>query len=96
MHRPRTIPTRQPIQISEHFLVRKDRVDRDGQLTLRHAGRLHHIGVGRERTNRVLMLIADLHIRIIDKHTGQLIRELDLDPSRDYQPTGRDRYARWR
>ena len=42
------------------------------------------------------MLIADLHIRIITAATGQLIRELDLDPSRDYQPTGRDRYAQWR
>ena len=42
------------------------------------------------------MLIRELEIRIITEDTGQLIRELTLDPSRDYQPTGRDRYARWR
>lgn len=42
------------------------------------------------------MLIAELHIRVIDRYTGELIRELDLDPTRDYQPTGKDRYARWR
>jgi hypothetical protein len=35
------------------------------------------------------MLIDDLHIRILDADTGELIRDLVLDPSRDYQPTGR-------
>ena len=44
---------------------------------------------------RVLMLIRELNIRIITED-GELIRELVLDPTRDYQPTGRDRYARWR
>jgi hypothetical protein len=31
-------------------------------------------------------LIDDLHIRVIHRHTGDLIRELTLDPTRDYQP----------
>lgn len=85
--RPRAIPTRQGIQISEHFRVRKDRVDRNGKLTLRHASQLHHIGIGhRWATTRVLMLIRDLNIRIITEDTGELIRELVLDPTRDYQP----------
>jgi transposase InsO family protein len=85
--RPHAIPARQGIQISEHFRVRKDRVDRDGKLTLRHASRLHHIGIGRRwATTPVLMLIRDHNIRIITEDTGELIRELVLDPSRDYQP----------
>jgi transposase InsO family protein len=80
-----------------HDRIREDIVDRDGKLTLRRNGRLHHIGIGREHARtRVLMLIDDLHIRIIDKSTGELIRELVLDPTRDYQPTGKDRYAKWR
>jgi hypothetical protein len=37
---------------------------------------------------RVLILIQDLHIRIINAATGELLRELTLDPTRDYQPTG--------
>ena len=85
--RPRAIPARQGIQISEHFRVRKDRVDRDGKLTLRHASRLHHIGIGRRWAGTpVLMLIRDLNIRIITENTGELVRQLVLDPSRDYQP----------
>ena len=73
-----------------HHRVRTDRIDADGKLTLRHCGRLHHIGIGRDRARtRVLMLIQDLHVRVIDAATGELLRELALDPRRDYQPTGR-------
>lgn len=63
--------------------VRKDRVDRDGKLTLRHASRLHHIGIGhRWAGTAVLMLIHELNIRVITENTGELVRELILD----YQP----------
>ena len=94
--RPRAIPTRHGIQLSEHFRVRTDRIDRDGKLTLRHNSRLHHIGIGRDHAGvRVLMLIHELNIRIITEDTGEPLRELTLDPTRDYQPTGKDRYARW-
>ena len=72
-----------------HNRVRRDRVDTTGALSLRLAGRLHHIGVGRTHAGtRVLMLIQDLNIRIINAATAELIRELTLDPTRDYQPRG--------
>jgi transposase InsO family protein len=79
-----------------HNRVRTDRIDQFGKLTLRHAGRLHHIGVGRTHAGtRVLVLVHDLDIRIINGATGELIRQLTLDPTRDYQPrnvpTGRPR-----
>ncbi|MGC1349701.1 MAG: IS481 family transposase [Xanthobacteraceae bacterium] len=73
-----------------HDRVRTDRIWAVGTVTLRHAGQLHHIGVGRAHAGtEVLILTQDLHIRIISKATGELLRELTLDPSRDYQPTGR-------
>jgi transposase InsO family protein len=75
---------------SSHDRVRADRVDADGKLTLRYNGKLHHIGIGRTHARtRVLMLVHDLHIRVINAATGELLRELTLDPDRDYQPTGR-------
>lgn len=71
-----------------HNRVRRDRIDQAGVITLRVAGRLHHIGVGRTYTGtRVLVLIQDLRIRIIHATTGQLLRELTLNPTKDYQPT---------
>jgi transposase InsO family protein len=85
--RPRAIPARQGIRVSEHFRVRRDRIDTDGKLTLRHNSRLHHIGIGRRWAGtKVLILARDLDLRIITQDNGELIRELTLDPSRDYQP----------
>ena len=68
---------------------RVDRVDEAGSVTLRMAGRLHHIGVGRAHARtRVLILIHDLNIRIINATTSGLLRYLILDPTCHYQPTG--------
>jgi transposase InsO family protein len=73
-----------------HDRVRTDRLDNSGTVTLRVNGRLHHIGVGRTyaRTH-VLMLVQDLDVRIVDAATGELLRELTIDPTKDYQGTGR-------
>jgi transposase InsO family protein len=82
--RPKATPGE---HLNTHNRVRTDRIDQFGKLTLRHAGRLHHIGIGRTHTGtRVLLLIQDLNIRIINAATGELIRQLTLDPTRDYQP----------
>jgi hypothetical protein len=65
-------------------------IDHSGVVTLRHHGKLHHIGVGRTHAGtHVLLLVHDLHVRIIDAATGELLRDLTLDPARNYQPTGR-------
>jgi hypothetical protein len=37
----------------------------------------------------VLLLVQDRHVRVIDAATGELLRELTIDPTRDYQPTGK-------
>jgi hypothetical protein len=85
--RPKAVPTG-PI-IDPHHRVRHDKIDRWGAISLRHNSRLHHIGLGtRLAGTPVTLLIDDLHIRVIARHTGELIRELILDPTRDYQPRG--------
>ena len=61
-----------------------------GAVTLRHAGKLHHTGAGRTHTGtHALLLVRDLDVRIIDAATAELLRQLTLDPNRNYQPTGR-------
>ena len=85
--RPKAVPT--GIKIPAHYRVRNDTIDSGGTVTLRHNSQLHHIGLGAAaRGTHVTLLIDDLHIRIIRRDTGQLIRELILDPTRDYQPRG--------
>ena len=71
---------------ASHFRVRQDKVNQSGTVTLRYDSRLHHIGLGRAHKGRIVkLLVADRNIRIIDLQ-GQLLRELTLDPTRDYQP----------
>jgi transposase InsO family protein len=72
-----------------HGRIRHDRVDKAGSVTLRHNSRLHHIGVGRTHAGTcVILLVQDLNIRVVNPITGELIRELILNPHIDYQPTG--------
>ena len=72
--------------IPTHYRVRTNRVDKAGLVTLRYNSRLHHIGLGRRHAGtRVLLLIADLDIRILTQD-GEPLQHLTLDPTRDYQP----------
>jgi transposase InsO family protein len=86
---PKAAPTTSRERDS-HDRVRRDKVDKAGSVTLRVAGRLRHIGVGRTyaRTD-VILLVHDLHVRVINAVTGEILRDLIIDPRRDYQPTGR-------
>jgi hypothetical protein len=48
---------------------------------------MRHIGVGRtHKGTHVLMLVQDLDVRIVNAITGELLRELTIDLTRDYQP----------
>jgi transposase InsO family protein len=86
--RPKAVPGDR--RAGTHDRARTDRIANTGLLTLRHQGRLHHIGIGRPRAGtRVLLLVQDLHIRVIGAGTGELLRELILNPGKRYQPTGR-------
>ena len=70
-----------------HDRVRHDRVDKSGTVTLRVAGKLRHIGVGRTHARtHVILLVQDLDVRIVNAVTGELLRELTIDLKRDYQP----------
>ena len=83
--RPKAVPTGTPLHAG-HWRIRHDRIDPSGVFTLRHNSRLHHIGIGcRHAGTDILVLIHNRDIRVLTTD-GQLLRELLLDPSRDYQP----------
>jgi transposase InsO family protein len=69
-----------------HFRVRQDRVSKAGNVTVRYLSRLRHIGLGKAHIGEpVQLLIADDYVRVV-REDGSLLRELVLDPARDYQP----------
>ncbi|MGH3334804.1 MAG: IS481 family transposase [Nocardioides sp.] len=84
--RPKATPTGDR-STDSHDRTRHDVVSTAGNVTLRIAGQLRHIGVGRTYARtRVILLVQDLHVRIVHAATGELLRELIVDPSKDYQP----------
>ena len=73
-------------QAPVHFRVRRDRIDKEGRITLRYLSRLRHIAVGKAyKRQRVTILVADAEVRVLAED-GALLRSLTIDPSRDYQP----------
>ena len=67
-----------------HWRIRHDKVDKTGRVTLRLASPLHHIGLSYEHNGTtVRILIHDLHITVINADTGEIIRDLTLDPTRN-------------
>ena len=84
---PQGHPARPGLVTAQHHRVRHDKVDPTGVITLRHNSRLHHIGVGRRHAGvRVLVLVADLDVRVITDD-GELLRELTLDPAATTSPS---------
>lgn len=76
------------ISVGAGVRVRRDRIDKNGKVTLRHGTKLHHIGVGHaHKGKRVILLVDRLDVRVVSLE-GELLRHLTLDPSRDYQPQG--------
>ena len=72
-----------------HTKVRHDRIDSTGCFTLRYRSGFHHVSVGRaHKGKRVLILMADLDVRVFDDD-GVMIRHIELDPSVNFQ--GRSR-----
>jgi len=70
-----------------HDRIRHDRVSKTGNVTLRIASQLRHIGIGRTHAGtHIILLIQDLHVRVVNATTGELLRELTIDLNRNYQP----------
>lgn len=73
-----------------HFRVRTDRIDDSGSISLRLNSNMTHIGVGRPHAGtRVRLYIADLDVRVVTLD-GELLRHLEIDPTRRYQGRNRE------
>jgi transposase InsO family protein len=67
------------------YRIRRDRLDAEGRVTLRYLSRLRHFHVSyKRRRQEVILLVAGARVRVLAED-GQLLRELTLDPTRDYQ-----------
>ena len=78
---PRATPTALPRKppprataTARHYRLRYDRLDTKGKMTLRRAGRMHHLGVGTAHARKRVLAFADDHqITVADLITGEVL-----------------------
>ena len=69
----------------EHHRVRHDRVDKFGKISLRRAGKMHHLGVGIENQFRKVYVIADHYlVSVVEKKSGEVLSKHVIEPTRTY------------
>lgn len=65
--------------------VRYDIVDLSGTITLRYAGKLRHLGIGRPHARTEIICLVHHQSATVITHTGDVLAEFTLDPQKDYQ-----------
>jgi transposase InsO family protein len=79
-----------------HYRLRYDRTDNHGKMSIRRAGRLHHLGVGASNAHRRVLAIADqTTVTVIDLTTGEVLSSHTIDPDRSYWRNQQNRPGRW-
>lgn len=69
----------------EHYRVRHDSVDQFGKLSLRRAGKMHHLGVGLENQFKKVYVVVDHYqVSVVEKKTGEVLSKHIIEPTRTY------------
>ncbi len=79
-----------------HYRLRYDRTDSHGKMSIRRAGRMHHLGVGASNAQRRVLAITDqTSVTVIDLSTGEVLSTHTIDPDRSYWRNQQKRPGRW-
>lgn len=69
----------------EHYRVRYDSIDQFGKLSLRRAGKMHHLGVGIEHGHKKVIIVVDhFKVLVVEKKTGEVLSQHEINPSKSY------------
>jgi hypothetical protein len=81
---------------TSHYRIRYDRIDKTGRITLRRAGKLHHLHIAAaHRGTRVLAIADDTTITTIALDTGEILATHTINPDRNYWPNTQKEPGRW-
>jgi transposase InsO family protein len=79
-----------------HYRLRYDRLDENGHMTLRRAGRMHHLGIGAAHARtRVLAFADETHVTVIDLATGEVLSTHLIEPTKTYWRNQNKEPGRW-
>lgn len=84
----RALPKAEPTSTTKtpgHYRLRYDRVDTGGAISIRRAGRMHHLGIGTaHQGKRALVILDDTTATVIELETGEILTRHTIDPTRTY------------
>jgi hypothetical protein len=79
-----------------HFRLRYDTTDSKGAMTLRRAGRLHHLKIGAAfARRRVLAIVDELEVTVVALDTGEILSAHRIEPDKGYWRNTRRDPGRW-
>jgi transposase InsO family protein len=79
-----------------HYRLRYDRLDVKGKMTLRRAGRMHHLHAGVEHARkRVLAFADDHHVTVAELTTGEVLSVHRIEPNETYWRNRNKEPGRW-
>lgn len=91
-----TAKARPPGRPGAHYRLRYDRVSADGKVSIRRAGRMHHLGLGVTNAHKHVLAIADEHtVTVIELHTGEILSSHQIEPTRSYWRNQQRSPGRW-
>src|SRR6266508_1764238 len=91
---PRALPSGSGVR--GHFRLRYDVTDSRGAMTLRRAGRLHHLKIGAALARRrVLAIVDEQEVTVVALDTGEILSTHLFEPDRRYWRNTRRDPGRW-
>jgi transposase InsO family protein len=79
-----------------HYRLRYDIVDRNGKISFRRAGRMHHLGIGAAHIGkRVLAIADDTTITVVRLDSGEIVSSHTIDADSGYWRNAQRAPGRW-
>jgi transposase InsO family protein len=79
-----------------HFRLRYDTADKKGAISLRRAGRMHHLRVGALHAGRrVLAIVEEQEVTVVALDTGEILSVHRIEPDKGYWRNQRRDPGRW-
>jgi transposase InsO family protein len=79
-----------------HYRLRYDRLDTKGRMTIRRAGRMHHLGIGTNHARKRVLAFADNHqVTVADLTTGEVLSRHLIEPNKTYWRNEMREPGRW-
>jgi transposase InsO family protein len=79
-----------------HYRLRYDRLDPQGRMTLRRAGRMHHLGTGIANARKRVLALADDHqVLVTDLTTGEVLSRHLIESTKSYWRNQNKEPGRW-